>query len=223
MTSMNTSGLRRRIGAVVCCTFLGLTLSACGSGSAGTTATGGSSATSPTPGTSSPGTSTQPSEQPSANVTTSKGVTEWASQVCLAAKKMQDSLKPPDVAEIQTDPQKYINGYIKSWKKLAVAMDTIADDVEQIGAPDVPNGEEWTEVYIDSIRELADVMDDAADKADKAGGGQAGMMVVLNTFDSPKVKKITQELKAVNEQVEANPELEAALENDPTCKSFNQP
>ena len=199
-------------------------LSLCACASATSTAGGTNTATSGSvPPASSPGTpGSTPAEQPSSNVTSQESVTQWVSQVCTAAKKLQAGTATPDLSKIQSDPQKAIKELTKQWEALPTKLQAIADEIEQIGAPDIPGGTEWTNTYVDGIRTLAAAFQAGVAKEQAAGGGLLGLRAFGEALDTAKVRAATAKIQAVDKKLQASQELKAAIAADPTCKSLEK-
>lgn len=195
---------------------LTLLLSACGAGS--TTTTGPAATGGTTPGASATDGGSTP--QPSANVTNTKSITDWTAQVCAAVKRMQVLPTVPDVSKIQSDPAGYMKQLQKQLTALPPRLEQAADTLEQIGAPDVPNGKEFTDAYIDGLRAYAAALRKAEAKA-TGPGGVLRFETFAKAMDSSQLRAAGERIRTASEKVTKSQELQAAFKADPTCKSLD--
>ncbi len=200
----------RRARLVAASGLLVVSLAACG---------GGSSAGGPSSEPSSPGVDGGTSSQPPADVSADKGLTEWLAAVCTAQKDTLDpSQLTPDPSEIAADPEKAIKKIIKQYKLLPDQFRAFADELEQIGAPDVENGKELTDAYIDAARAVADALDQAL--ADVGDGGIGSFAGIAKITESPELKAALDRVAKAGQAVGTDAELEAAAAGVPECQGL---
>lgn len=210
----------RPYAAALLTAVLALVLTACGGGS---TASGSTATDSTLPGSTAPSTTEEPSQAPSSDVSVDKSLTDWVAAVCAADKKtLNPDQLTPDPTAIAKDPQEAIKEINKTFTALPVKLNAFADELESIGAPNVPNGKEFTDTFINTARLLATDVAKANAKAKAAGGGIAGLQAFGKAMESSQVKASTEQLQKLYDQISKDTDLEAAIAADPTCKSLKK-
>ncbi len=193
---------------------LTLVATACSGGSSGGSA-------SPTPGDSSPGTTPPPSSAPPANVSTDQDVVAWVTAVCEASSK---TLNPKsfqyDPNEIAADPQAAVKKLTKQFKEFPAQLRAFADELEQLGAPDIANGQEFTNAYIDASRALADGLEKGLQDAEKSNGAFAGFQAISDALTAPEVQSAIDELAKTGQSLASDEELSAAIDQVPACQQL---
>ncbi len=198
----------RRSRFVAASGLLVVSLAACG---------GGSSAGGPAPASTSPGAVSAPSSQPPADVSADKSLTEWLAAVCTAQKDTLDpSQLSPDPSAIAADPEKAIKKLVKQYKLLPDQFRAFADQLEQIGAPDVENGKELTDAYIDAARAVADALDQAL--AEVGDGGIGSFAGISKITESPELMAALDRVAKAGQAVGSDAELKAAADGVPECQ-----
>jgi hypothetical protein len=188
-----------------------------------TACSGGSSGGdgSPTPGDSSPGTTPPPSSAPPANVTADQDVVAWVTAVCDAsAKTLNPKSFQYDPSEIAADPQAAVKKLTKQFKAFPAQLRAFADELEQLGAPDIANGEEFTNAYIDASRALADGLDKGVQDAEKTDGALEGFQAISGALTSAEVQSAIDELAKTGQSLASDEELSAAIDQVPACQQL---
>ena len=195
---------------------LGL-LAGCGSFTSSSTGDEAPAATSgATAGTTAPAPGTPSADaETTAAVTDSVDLTGWLAAVCTASGTLSEESFTADPAAAGSDPAKFAANLVQQFQTLATRLRGFADDLEKIGAPDVPNGKEFTEGYIEAARALAD----AYDKAFQGLSGKSSPTEVLGAFGKSQSKQLTDTMQKFAKLAELldTSEIVTAAKSVPEC------
>lgn len=166
-----------------------------------------------------------PSEQTSESITPSSDVANtvplqtWVTAVCTAAGGF--SSEAANIGKsIGSDPKNAGANLIKTFDGLGTKLSELADQLEQIGAPDVANGKKFTDQWIDASRAMAAVFHDAAASVPKNANAQQALTAYSNAFNSSKAKAATQQLEQAGKLLNTS-EIEAVAKKTPECAKLN--
>lgn len=155
-----------------------------------------------------------------ADVSADKSLAEWLAAVCTAQKNTLDPAQfTPDPSAIAADPEKAIKKILKQYKQLPAQSRAFADQLEAIGAPDVENGKELTDAYIDASRAVADALDQALAKIGDGSG--AGSLTGLGEItSSSELQAALQRLATAGQEFGSDAQLKAAAADVPECQGL---
>ncbi|HET8969481.1 MAG TPA: hypothetical protein VFN19_00360 [Candidatus Nanopelagicales bacterium] len=198
-------------------------LSGCSSSSTAESSPGGTAPAGPAPQAVPSGdTTSAPSDDnsPTSNVMNSQGLTTWLAAVCTASQKtlLADSLAV-DPSAIAKDPQKAAAKLADGYQSLSTRLRGFADQLEQIGAPDVPNGKEFTDGYVDAARSLADAYGAVSLNLPSNPSPQE-VLAQLQQVQTPKLRATVKRFEALSKLLDTQ-EIEKAAESVPECKKIN--
>ncbi len=206
---------------------LGL-LAGCGSSSAGSPGTAPAGTGAPAGAASSPaagdtGAATPQTSSPStpAAVTGSVDLHTWLVAVCTASEQTLSagSLKA-DLSGAGTDPTKYAATLLKQFQTLGTRLRSLADQLEQIGAPDVPNGAAFTNGYIDAARTLADAYEQAIGGLSNKSTPQEVLAAFGKTAQSQKIQATVRKFESLSTLLDTTQIVDAA-KSVPQCKKLD--
>lgn len=219
-----TSALPRRIQVATGLLAVALVAAGCGS-SAASAPTGPTSPAGVTPTgapSEAPTVATTPTDEvtPSSDVAGSTELTAWLTQVCTAVDKtlVADNFKP-DVAAITKDPQAGLKQLAQRYTQLGAQMNSMADQLEAIGAPDVPNGKQFTDTYIDVMRQLGTVYGSIADGLPK-NPTLPQVMAAMQKLNTPQLKTLMKRLEATGKLLDTD-QITNAAKSVPECKKLD--
>lgn len=175
-------------------------------------ASGSTGAASPTD-TSSPADSITPSS----NVGTTVSLTDWVSAVCTHARQFQQDSVGAATAATGKDPGSKL---VATFSRLGTELKSFAADLEQLGAPDVANGKQFTDEWVDAANALADVYTGAAGGVPANASTQQALAAYEKAFDTAKAKAATKELEAAGNLLDTKT-MDAIAKSTPQCKGLD--
>ena len=202
-----------------------LLLAGCGSSSSGGSPAAAATGTASTatdaataPASTSPATTPPAAPTSSADVSTNQSLTAWAAAVCTASKDTFDTKSlTPDYAAIQKDPSKAAQSIREAYGKLGERLSAFADQLEQIGAPDIPNGKKFTDAYIDYARKLSAAFASIKAKISTSSDPAAVLASVGTAFQGSDIERLSKEFTALNTSINT-PEFEKVTKSVAECK-----
>lgn len=221
MTAALPSGLRAATG------LLAVVLLAAGCGSSSTASnaapntgdTASAPATGGTPGTETP--TPEVSITPSSDVQGSTDLTSWLTQVCTAANNTITAGDfTPDLSKITKDPQQAMQNLVDTYTKLGAKMTSMADQLEQIGAPDIPNGKQFTDTYVDALRQLGATFSKIAEQVPTNATSPQQVMAAFKKLDTPQLQAQLKRLEASYKLIDTD-QIEQLGKTIPECKKLD--
>jgi hypothetical protein len=192
-------------------------LAGCGSSSASSSA--GTGAASSPNAQGSPAAVTPVASTP-ANVSTSEDLNTWLAAVCTASEKsLSANAFKIDPSAIATDPSKYTAQLVTQIKGLSARLRAFAAQLQQIGAPNVPNGQEFTNGYIQVSQSLADAYDQALSGIPANASPQQVLLALGKSVQGAKFNATLAKLKTLSASLDTA-QFKAAVKTVPECKAL---
>lgn len=220
MTSATT-----RVVRTAAASLLVLLAAGCGSSSTATPAANGdtgAATSAPTTGsTTAPTTAPATPEQsstPSSDVVGSTDLTAWLTQVCTASNETVGAgASAVDPGQISKDPQKAAQNLVKTYQDLGNRLTSFADRLEQIGAPDLPNGKDLTDRFVDDARVVGNAFTEATQGLPANPTLEQVLAKIGPIFKSGKVKAAMADWEKAGKSLDMK-QIEDAAKGIPACK-----
>jgi hypothetical protein len=220
MTAPSARALRTSAAAL-----LVLLAAGCGSSAATTTATGsGSGDTAAPAGTyaSTPAATTAATPEatitPSSDVGGATDLAAWLTQVCTASNDTLQASKPKiDPSAIAKDPQKAAQDLMATYRDFGSSLSAFADKLEQIGAPDIPDGKAITDHVVDDAHALGDALNELTEGLPQDATLQQVLAQLQSSFKSGKAKAAVADLEKIGKRLDTA-QIDAVAKTIPECK-----
>jgi hypothetical protein len=162
------------------------------------------------------------SESPTAGSTAaSADLTAWVSQVCAASEDtLQSDSFDVDASQLAQDPSGYIDSIVSEFQGVSDRLNAFADQLEQIGPPDVPNGEAISQQYTEASRELAAAYEEALAAAAAESNPVQAIGAFGAAFGSERMQRATAKFGDLS-QLLSEDEIRTAAASVPECSSLN--